>query len=533
MSNNDYYYLKDDVYFEPLINQWYAWPYLFPPVTCARHMVNTHRRIMVSFVQNYQLHIIASTEPGLTGGEFLSCTEEQVEDIRGLIKYMDVEHSDMVELSNAVKQLDELLLQHTSGETIESLYKDVPEPLQGFVELFMDMNHNASYRLFESLLYRSKYYKKGLQKVSFGTLSKVDERAFVLSTPRLPDDNHLQLNVDFTAPEIDKIFRSRKEPLHIDELKEIFSEEKTAGGLSFLDLFSNAPSDYQHEEVIDDVVLHYTGHAGFLLETKDLAILVDPVIATRGAEYADDVISFSQLPDKIDYICLTHNHQDHVNLESLLQVRHKTDKVLVPKNNGGTLADPSIRLLLKQLDFDVIEFDDMDEIPVPGGKIMSIPFVGEHGDLNIRSKTAWYYELHGNKMLLAADSSNLDIHMYEHVHKAIGDLDLLAIGMECIGAPYTWLYGALHTQKVPKKVKDSRRLNGSNAETAFQVAEIFKPKDVYIYALGAEPWYKYFMGLEYDDDSVQLKESNQMIKSCEGLGMNASRLYGKHSHYFK
>ena len=29
-------YLREDVYFEPLLNQWYAWPYLLPPVTGAQ-----------------------------------------------------------------------------------------------------------------------------------------------------------------------------------------------------------------------------------------------------------------------------------------------------------------------------------------------------------------------------------------------------------------------------------------------------------------------------------------------------------------
>ena len=67
-------YLREDVYFEPLFNQWYAWPYLIPPVTAARYVENTHLRIMKSFVNNYQLHIIAAQEPTLTGGEFLSCS---------------------------------------------------------------------------------------------------------------------------------------------------------------------------------------------------------------------------------------------------------------------------------------------------------------------------------------------------------------------------------------------------------------------------------------------------------------------------
>jgi len=84
-NNEDKYYLKEDVYFEPLFNHWYAWPHLLTPVQSARHVVNTHKRIMKSFVNNYQLHIIASQAKEMTGGEFLNCTEEQVDDIKALI----------------------------------------------------------------------------------------------------------------------------------------------------------------------------------------------------------------------------------------------------------------------------------------------------------------------------------------------------------------------------------------------------------------------------------------------------------------
>jgi hypothetical protein len=96
----------------------------------------------------------------------------------------------------------------------------------------------------------------------------------------------------------------------------------------------------------------------------------------------------------------------------------------VPKNNGGTLADPSIKLLLKQLGFSVREVDDLEEIPLPGGRITSIPFFGEHGDLNIRSKTAWLIEIDGKKCFFGADSANPDISLYENLREVLSDIDV-------------------------------------------------------------------------------------------------------------
>jgi L-ascorbate metabolism protein UlaG (beta-lactamase superfamily) len=520
-------YLREDVYFEPLLNQWYAWPYLLPPVTGTRHMVNTHRRIMSSFVKNYKLHIMAVHQPGMAGAEFLDCDEDQVPDIKALVDRIDSEHADMVELSGAVRELDELLRSHTSGESIEHLYSSVPAPLRGYVEIFMDLEHNPSYRLLESLLYKSRYYKRSLQSVSFGVIDSLGGRPFALSTPRLPDHNNLQLKVDYNDPILDELFRAREYPISADRVDTLFAGREILGGIHYRDLFTHQPPSQRHAPVTEGVRLQYLGHAGFLVETSDVAIVVDPVIASRGESFCDEVISFSQLPERIDYICITHNHQDHANIESLLQLRYKTDKVLVPKNNGGTLSDPSLRLLLKQFGFDVIEMDDLDEIAVAGGRIVSVPFLGEHGDLNVRSKTAWYFELHGKKIFMGADSSNLDPAMYQHIADHLGEVDVMAIGMECVGAPYTWLYGALHTKLVSKKIKESRRLNGSNFEQANMIAEVFKPSRVFLYALGMEPWYKYFMGLDYDENSVQLAETGKMLDACARRSIPAERLYGK------
>lgn len=525
--NNPQFYLKENVYFEPLFNHWYAWSYLISPATASRHVVNTHKRIMTSFVNNYKLHIMAAKESALTGGEFLNCSQEQVADIKGLIGEMGDKCADLIELCSAIKELEEMLRNHTSGECIDYLYAQVPEALKGYVEIFLDMEHRAGYRLIEPLLYDSRFYQEDLQSVSFGLIADDGTRPFVFSTPRLPDESNIRLGLNFNNELLDKLLAAREIPLSQADIDQIFNSTDTLGGLPVEALFTTERSEYVYEPVTEGLRLNYTGHAGFLVETKDLSILVDPVIASRGAQFAGDAFSFSELPPKLDYLCLTHNHQDHVCIETLLQLRYKTSKVIVPKNNGGSLADPSLRLLLKQLNFDVIEVDDMESVKVAGGKIVGVPFFGEHGDLNVRSKSGWFMELLGKKIYFAADSSNPDINLYKHIQKALGDVDMLCIGMECVGAPYTWLYGALHTKMVSKNIKNSRRLNGSDYQQALGIVDALNPKEVYIYALGIEPWYKYFMGVEYDDDSKQIVESGKLIETCTQRRIHCESLYGK------
>lgn len=520
-------YLKNAVYFEPLVNHWYAWPYLIPPVQASRYIANSHIRIMRSFIKDYKLHILANNETILTGGEFLDCTEDQLEDIQGLIDEFERDHGDVYELSSAVKELDNLIRTHVSGESIEYLYKDIPTRLKGYIEIFMDLNHNPTYRLLEHLLYESPNYKRSMQSASFGTLDIVEERPFAFSTPRLADKNHIQVHLSFESAELDQILASRVDGIAHSKLSKIFAPDRTIGGLDYHELFTDQKPAINYKSVSGGLRLRFFGHACFLVESSDVSILIDPIIATKGPLYSEEVFSFDSLPPVIDYVCITHNHQDHMNLEALLQIRKKTKKVIVPRNNGGSLADPSMKLILKQLRFDVIEVDDFDEILLPKGKITAIPFLGEHGDLNVRSKTVWHIELGEKRVLFGADATNCDPEMYKHIQRLLGDVDILALGMECVGAPYTWLYGALNTQTVSKKIRDSRRLNGANADQAFQIVKIFNPKEVFIYAMGMEPWYKYFMGVDYADDSEQIVQSNKLIELCRPMGIPATRLSRK------
>lgn len=527
----DLLYLKEDAYFEPLINHWFAWSYLIPPVQAARYIATRHKRTMSSFVKNSQLHIMAARESVLSGGDFLDAREDQVDDIQALITEIEERRADIVALSDAVKDLDELIRKHTSGESIEYLYARVPGPLKGYVEIFMDMNHNPSYRLLEALLYRSKYYQPSLQSVSFGLISRVKQRPFCFSTPRLPDENHLQLNMDFNSPGLTTLLRSRVEGVPRQTIDTVFASFEHRGGLDYRELFTDTPPSHRYTPVEGGLRIRFLGHASFLLETTDICVLMDPVVAVRGEAYKDEVFSYSELPVKLDYICITHNHQDHYNLETLLQLRHKTGKLILPINNGGTLPDPSMKLIARQLGFEVIEADDFDEIPIPGGKLTSIPFLGEHGDLNVRSKTVWFVELKGKKLFFGADATNYDPCMYQHVQKIVGDVDVLAIGMECVGAPYTWLYGALNTKVVSKNIMNSRRLNGANAEQAYHMVDTFNAKQVYLYAMGMEPWYKYFMGVDYNENSEQIVQSDRMIRYCAEKSIPCERLVGKKTIY--
>src|SRR5690606_19975952 len=156
----------------------------------------------------------------------------------------------------------------------------------------------ASYRLIEPLVYASSLYRPQLQSLSFGLLSRVPQRAFVLSTPRLPDAHHLHVAKPFASQLLDEVFRARESPIRATIVRQLFADCETRGALAYEELFTATPPSRRHRPVVDGLRLQYLGHAGFLIETPRTAILVDPFIANRGAGYADDVISFSELPPR-------------------------------------------------------------------------------------------------------------------------------------------------------------------------------------------------------------------------------------------
>ncbi|HEU4781087.1 MAG TPA: MBL fold metallo-hydrolase, partial [Steroidobacteraceae bacterium] len=261
-------------------------------------------------------------------------------------------------------------------------------------------------------------------------------------------------------------------------------------------------------------------------------ILTDPVISYP-VEGAVPRYSFRDLPDRIDYVMLTHAHQDHVLFETLLQLRHKVGTWIVPRNSSGALQDPSLKQMLQILGFEnVVELDELEEVATKDGVITGLPFFGEHGDLHIRTKLAYHVRLKGTTFLFAADSNNLQPELYDAICSSLGAVDHVFIGMECDGAPMSWLYGPLFTKPIDRKADQSRRLNGSNYERALGIVQRLTPKSVFVYAMGQEPWLGYISSIAYTHESAPIVESNKLVAECKRRGLVTKRLFGRETMLF-
>jgi len=288
-----------------------------------------------------------------------------------------------------------------------------------------------------------------------------------------------------------------------------------------------APLPYQ-KYTGDKIRMRYFGHACILVETKDISILVDPLISYYG--YQSDVEHFSDadLPDTIDYVLITHNHQDHILFETLLPLRHKIKNLIVPRTNSGKLEDPDLKLMFDHIGFNnVFAIDEMQTINFSDAVITGLPFIGEHSDMNILTKSCYLVKIGDFKLIFLADSRIVEPRLYDLIHQQIGDVDVIFIGMECDGAPLTWLYGPLLTKKLPRDMDGSRRLAGSDCDKGMALVNIFNPKEIYVYAMGMEPWCEFISSIKYTDESNPIVQSDKLVRLCTERGIIAERLYGE------
>ena len=522
----DKMYLKPNLVMEPLVDRWYAWSHLISPATAAMNIVERHMKIMESYLLAPNIHADAVLNPQMRGGPFMDLGGKRLDEVQALMDDTLEKRAHMVKFAKAVKELDKLLVAEGKGFGLEALYNKVPAELKGFVELFYDRNNNADFRFFETLLYGSKYYNKECQSLALWVTSN-DHRPFCLSTPRLDEPDVLHLNIPFDHPGIDELAKMKRTPQSLGYIKAMLGISKAQEPL-FDTFFTTTPPPSYNKYTGDKIRMRYFGHACILVETKDVCIMADPLISYYGYHSDIDHYSDADLPDVIDYVLITHNHQDHILFETLLPLRHKIKNIVIPRTYGGKLEDPNLKLMFNQMGFNnVIEIGEMETISFTNTKITGIPFMGEHSDLDIQTKACHLVEISGFKLLFLADSRIMEPAVYEHIREQIGYVDVLFLGMECDGAPLTWLYGPLMTKKITRDQDSSRRLAGSDCQKGMALVDIFKPREVYVYAMGQEPWLEFISSIKYTDESNPIVQSDKLVSDCLQRGLIAERLYGE------
>src|SRR5262249_23976522 len=96
-----------------------------------------------------------------------------------------------------------------------------PEPLRGYVELAYDYYNHPILKLFESLLFKSPYYKKEIQSLRIFNQLRDDSRRFFLSTPRLDEEDQIDWAVPFDSSAVDELFKLDVIPRPVGHISEV------------------------------------------------------------------------------------------------------------------------------------------------------------------------------------------------------------------------------------------------------------------------------------------------------------------------
>jgi L-ascorbate metabolism protein UlaG (beta-lactamase superfamily) len=513
-------YLRPDVVIEPLVAQWFAVPHVVSPASSPRVVTNRQLALMRSFLQNPRVHEMAARTPAMAGGAFFQFGGERAEELRVLLQKTEAEAAHLVRFAQAQTELEKWLLENARGESLEPHYARLPEPLRGRVELVYDLYHRPTLRLREPVLYRTPLYRESAQQLRLFR-SRGDVRHFY-ATPRLREPEDVWLTLPFRSSAVDDLARARFEPVDVRALKASLgvSEDDSA---RFEALFTPEAPSLAPRYDGEGVRIRYFGHACVVVEADGVTIATDPCVAY---ETGNGRSGFHDLPPRLDWVLITHAHPDHFSLEWLLALRSRIGTIVVPRNGGGTHADPSLRLLLRAAGFpSVIEVDEAESLELaPGMRLLTLPFQGEHCDLDIRGKLAYHLRVKERSLLMLGDTNLLDPAAYDPFADELGRPDMVFAGLESEGAPITWGYGPLFDTEPPRNIAMARRSNSMNAERTWPLVEKLRPHQLHIYSMGCEPWMRHVMGIAVDARSPQVRNAMTLVTKAREHGMQSELL---------
>lgn len=509
--------LRPDVKLEPLVDRWYAWPHLLSPVQQALNLAFRYLPTANSFIAAPTVHAAAARDPAMFGGPFLALDEVNVDAVRRYVRDAEVRRADALALARSIRDLN-VQLQRADGYSLEEFRVALPEVLRGRLEVVYDLNSHPKARILEEMFYADDLGHRDAQGLLMHR-EPDSRRPFFLSTLRLPTEDEIFLKAPFGSEVAQLLCASRLSPIDLRAISRFFGQSAQTLASYFCDSGSYPAKRY----CADGIRVRYFGHACLLIETKDTAILTDPVCAQDSVPGVQH-FTLSDIP-RIDVLFLSHGHQDHFCPEILMQLRDQVDRVLIPPSNRGEVADPSLRRMLRSLGYSHIDvLESLEPYALGDGTVTALPFSGEHCDLDIHSKHCALLELRGRRICVFIDSDAIDIDAYRRLKSRLYKPDLMFLGMECFGAPLSWLYGPLLHKPVSRRIDNSRRLSAANCERAWRLTQDLRPDRTFIYAMGQEPWMRYLMGLNYKEDSVQLREVSEFMHTCESHGFLVENL---------
>lgn len=180
----------------------------------------------------------------------------------------------------------------------------------------------------------------------------------------------------------------------------------------------------------DEDLVVWLGHSSFFVQLGGQRLLIDPVFSDNAAPVffanpafaGTSVFRAEQMPP-VDYLLISHDHWDHLDYPTALQLRDKVGKVIVPLGVGAYFEDWGY-------DSDRIEEGDWySRFALSDAVTLHlVPARHYSGRLLVRNRTLWtgfVLETADRKLLFSGDSG-YGPH-FEDIRARFGDFDLVAL----------------------------------------------------------------------------------------------------------
>lgn len=234
----------------------------------------------------------------------------------------------------------------------------------------------------------------------------------------------------------EKIFLNRRQNLVKEMRKKAFSVS------TFVEFFSKGtdrvpakklpeikPDIQDFLKPSEDIKVIWFGHSTFLLNLAGKIILVDPVFSDSASPFSfmikrfqKPVLELSELPE-IDHIVISHDHYDHLDMESVKFFENKAVSFIVPLGVSSHLIGWGINKdRITELDWwENKKFDGIEFIAAPAQHFSGRNGIHENSTL----WASWIIQNEKHKIYFSGDSG-YDTH-FKEIGEKLGPFDIAFI----------------------------------------------------------------------------------------------------------
>jgi len=205
---------------------------------------------------------------------------------------------------------------------------------------------------------------------------------------------------------------------------------------------------------------HYAlwiGHSTFLINNGDLTILTDPIFSERASplnfagpkRLIKPVIKIKDLPE-VDVITISHNHYDHLDVNSLRKIQKKFPnvKILVPKGDLKLLRNYNLNNGFEFLWWEEIAFNNTKFIFTPAQHWSARGI----GDRNKSLWGGWFIKNEDKNIFHAGDTGYSDD--FIEIRNRLGTVDFAMIPIGAYDPQWFMSYSHVNPEEAMNIAKD-------------------------------------------------------------------------------